>query len=99
MTQISQQTLLTPRPLPRDPVRERIVVWRSFRAPEEAVEYSTHILLSKGQDLVGGCTRDDIGPIYWVGVQVEDLSRWGNTRAIQMTDGVDGQNPDAGSKP
>jgi len=95
---ISEEVLRKPRPLPQDPVRERVVVWRSFRSMDEAIGYSTNILLSKSQNLVGGCCSDDIGAIYWVGVQVDDVSRWGNTKAIQMTDGVDGQNPDPPAK-
>lgn len=38
--------------------------------------------LSEGQDLVGGWTRDSVGMLYWVGVHVDDLERWGNAGAV-----------------
>lgn len=64
--------LKAPRPLPADPVAERIVSWHVFRRQEEAREFGRHILLGKGEELIGGLTRDSLGPLYWVGVRVED---------------------------
>ncbi|MHB1951833.1 MAG: hypothetical protein ACYCQK_10205 [Acidiferrobacteraceae bacterium] len=82
------------RPLPNDPAKEHIVLWRIFRAVPDAIRFSTTILLCEGQRLVGGRATDDIGTLYWVGVHVDDMARWGNVRAIQMTDAGDGQNPE-----
>jgi hypothetical protein len=50
-------------------------------------------MLGKGEELVGGVTRDSLGPLYWVGVRVEDIETWGDRRAINKTDFVDPQNP------
>lgn len=91
---IEQAALEQLRPLPKDPAHERIVLWRIFRTTEDAIKFSSSVLLGEGQQLVGGQSADDIGTLYWVGVQVDDLARWGNRRAIQMTDASDGQNPD-----
>lgn len=85
--------LKAPRPLPADPVAERIVSWHVFRRQEEAREFGRHILLGKGEELIGGLTRDSLGPLYWVGVRVEDIEAWGDRRAINKTDFVDPQNP------
>lgn len=87
------------RPVPQDGLRERIVIWRIFRSQEEAQAYSGHILLGDGQHIVGGRSEDDVGPLFWVGVQVDDVARWGNTRAIQMSDTYDGQNPAVAGRP
>lgn len=81
------------RPLPADPVAERIVSWHVFRRPEEAREFGRHIMLGKGEELVGGVTRDSLGLLYWVGVRVDDLDTWGDRRAINKTDFVAPQNP------
>lgn len=91
--------LWEPRALPEDGLRERIVIWRVFRSREEAHAYSGHILLGEGQHIVGGTTEDDVGPVFWVGVQVDDVARWGNSRAIQMSDSFDGQNPGTSGRP
>ncbi len=80
-------------PLPADPVAERVVSWHVFRRPEHALEFSRHVMLGKGESLVGGRTRDSIGSLYWVGVRVEDLEAWGDQKAIQKKDFGDPQNP------
>lgn len=86
--------LMEPRSLPaRDPARTGIVTWRSFRTPQAAVDYAAHVLLEPGERLVGGSTRDSVGPLWWVGVAVDDPERWGNRAAIHKTDGVDPCNP------
>ncbi len=82
------------RSLPQDPAGERIVLWRIFRTTTDAVSFSDSVLLSEGQQLVGGRAADDIGALYWVGIQVDNLAHWGNSKAIQMTDAGDGQNPE-----
>lgn len=81
------------RALPADPVAERIVTWHVFRHAEEARDFARHVMLGAGESLVGGTTRDSLGELYWVGVQVEDIDAWGDRRAIHKTDFVDPQNP------
>lgn len=97
--QIDPDVLRQSRALPDDPIAQRIVLWRTFRSLEAALEYSRHILLGHGQHVVGGATYDDLGVLYWLGVQVDDLSKWGNTKAIQLTDHFDGANPDVQGRP
>lgn len=60
----------------------RVVHWHVFRAPDEAHRFAHNVLLGDGQTLVGGYSRDSVGPFWWVGVQVADLGHWGSSRAI-----------------
>lgn len=87
------------RPLPSDPLAERVVLWRTFRDPREALEFSHGVMLGKGQDLVGGVTEDNLGPLYWLGVRVDDIAKWGNSKAVQLTDGFDSAVPDVAGRP
>lgn len=88
-----KQLLKTEADLPQDPANERIVLWKTFRSENEAVDYSRAIILEEDQHLVGGASRDSAGPLYWIGVQVEDLEAWGNSQAIQLTDPFDANDP------
>lgn len=87
------------RALPAEPIAERVVFWRTFRDPRHALEFSRAIMLGKGQDLVGGVTEDDLGPLYWLGVRVDDIAKWGNSKAIQLTDGFDAEVPGVEGRP
>ncbi|MGH8672516.1 MAG: hypothetical protein ACREUA_10865 [Burkholderiales bacterium] len=74
--------ILEERHLPaRDP-QNRVVQWHVFRDPREADEYAGNIVLGPGQHIVGGKDSDSIGSLWWVGVEVDDLSHWGNVAAI-----------------
>jgi hypothetical protein len=97
--EIVERMLGHPRPLPQNPVDEQVVFWRTFRSPDKAVAFSHAIQLGKGQDIVGGRTRDSIGELYWIGVHVEDLAKWGNTKAIQLSDPFDADDPEAQGRP
>ena len=88
-----KQALTQNRALPEDPQKERVVLWKVFRDEASAVEYSHHILLESDQSLVGGHGVDSIGEFYWIGVQVADLTAWGHTQAIQLTDPFDSDDP------
>ncbi len=79
--------------LPADPKKDRVVLWKIFRSPDEALEYSHHILLEPDQKLVGGCAADTVGKLWWLGVEVADLEAWGNSQAIQLTDPFDANDP------
>lgn len=87
------QILAQPKPLPEDPEKERIVLWKIFRSENEALEYSHHILLEPSQQIVGGHGTDTVGAFFWLGVEVADLEKWGNTHAIQLTDPFDSNDP------
>lgn len=88
------QILAQPRPLPEDPQKERVVLWKVFRSNEEALEYSQHIMLEPSQKIIGGHGRDSAGEFFWLGVEVESLETWGNSQAIQLTDPFDSNDPD-----
>ena len=83
------------RQLPEDPLEERIVVWKTFRDPQEARDYAENILLDTDQELVGGYCADSLGRVYWVGVQVPDVRAWGHSMAIHLRDPYDAQDPDS----
>lgn len=70
------------RSLPDREGRGGVVQWHVFRSREQAGEFASAVKLGDQQALVGGYSRDSVGPLWWVGVQVQDLSRWGNLRAI-----------------
>ena len=65
----------------RDP-GNKVVSWHVFRTVSEAEEYADSILLSDGQHIVGGMDSDSIGKLWWVGVEVDDIARWGNPAAV-----------------
>lgn len=81
------------RPLPQDPKKERVVLWKVFRNEDEALEYSHHIMLEPDQKIVGGHATDTVGDFFWLGVEVANLEAWGNTQAIQLTDPFDSDDP------
>lgn len=85
--------LVQPRPLPEDPKKERVVLWKVFRSEDEALEYSHHIMLEPDQQIVGGHGTDSVGEFFWLGVEVPDLETWGNSQAIQLTDPFDSNDP------
>lgn len=68
--------------LPEGHGRDRVVQWHVFRTREAAVAFIPGVRLTEGQQLVGGYTRDSVGPLWWVGVRVNDLERWGNRGAV-----------------
>ena len=89
----ARQILRTERLLPEDPRSEHVVVWRTFRNEDQAVAFSRHILLEDGQRVVGGRGRDDVGAYHWIGVEVDDLEKWGHPGAIQLCDPLDADDP------
>ena len=85
--------LVQPRTLPEDPQKERVVLWKVFRSEDEALEYSHHIILEPDQQIVGGNGTDSVGVFFWLGVEVPNLEKWGNSQAIQLTDPFDSNDP------
>ena len=71
-----------PRRLPDRLTPGRMVQWHVFRDFNQAVEYAIHITLGEGQHIAGGWDQDSVGKLWWVGVEVEDLRRWGNAGAV-----------------
>ena len=70
------------RSLPVNNASHRVVLWHVFRAASAAVEYAEGIKLGEEQSIVGGMDFDSIGNLWWVGVEVEEVSRWGNLAAV-----------------
>lgn len=70
------------RPLPSAAGKGNVVQWQVFRDRGDAQAHIRAVRLGEGQRLVGGYSRDSIGPFWWVGVQVDDLELWGNLQAI-----------------
>ena len=70
------------RQLPDHHTEHKVVQWHVFRDAAQADEYAAHIQLSSGQIIVGGNDNDSIGKLWWVGVEVDDLTRWGNRSAV-----------------
>lgn len=68
--------------LPEGHGHDHIVQWHVFRTRDAAEEYIPCIKLDDGQAIVGGHTRDSVGALYWVGVQVDNLAAWGNDTAV-----------------
>ncbi|APZ42760.1 hypothetical protein [Acidihalobacter ferrooxydans] len=68
--------------LPSHGNADNIVHWHAFRRIEQAREFLPSIRLDAGQRLVGGQTADSLGPLWWVGVRVDDHERWGNRQAV-----------------
>lgn len=91
--------LSRPRLLPQNPVQEHIVLWRTFRAIPDAVHFAHSIMLGEGQSITGGATEDSVGTLYWLGVHVLDIGKWGNTKAIQMNDAFDPESPEVQGRP
>ncbi len=59
-----------------------VVQWHVFRDREQAQAFIPAIHLGAGQTLVGGYSRDSVGPFWWIGVQVENIQQWGHHAAI-----------------
>ncbi|MGA7799813.1 MAG: hypothetical protein WCC36_03300 [Gammaproteobacteria bacterium] len=70
------------RSLPHGQSGNSVVQWHAFRAREAAEAFIPYIQLGPGQYLVGGVTRDSVGPLWWVGVEVDDPAQWGNRLAV-----------------
>ena len=70
------------RPLPAIHPENKVVHWRVFREVAEAEEHAVHIQLAEGQTVVGGFDSDSVGRLWWVGVEVDDVARWGNLAAV-----------------
>lgn len=88
MAETAQSSLfLNERALPRAPGDGNVVQWHAFRRREDAERFVPSVRLGPGQQLVGGRTRDSLGPLWWVGVQVDDLDQWGNRQAINKRAG------------
>jgi hypothetical protein len=68
--------------LPEGRGADHIVQWHVFRSRPRAEQFARGVHLSEGQELVGGYTRDSIGVLYWIGVHVADLEKWGNRAAV-----------------
>lgn len=83
------------RSLPSKSEHNRVVYWHVFRRRDDAVGLAGNIRLNDGERLVGGHTRDSIGPLWWIGVEVENLAAWGNRGAVHKIDRVDPENPDS----
>lgn len=76
------------RPLPEKSVFNRVVQWHVFRERKAASDFANGIILGAKQQIVGGTDTDSIGNLYWVGVEVEDISRWGNSAAVNKRAGI-----------
>lgn len=84
----------TQRPVPnKDPEQTRVVYWHVFRRREDVPAFARWIMLEPGEELVAGHCEDDLGRLWWLGVRVDDLEKWGNRRAVHKIDAGDGQNP------
>lgn len=71
------------RSLPQGRGQDGIVQWRYFRRREDAVKHLHNaIRLADDQTLVGGCSQDSLGPLWWVGVKVGNVGDWGNLQAV-----------------
>ena len=68
--------------LPEGHGHDRVVQWHVFRSRDKARQFMDGIRIGEGQCLVGGHTRDSVGAIWWVGVQVDDVDTWGNGQAV-----------------
>ena len=70
------------RQVPTHDNHDHVVSWHVFRTLRDAESYACHVVLSGGQYLVGGIDHDSVGSLWWVGVEVDDVSQWGNVTAI-----------------
>lgn len=73
---------LRPTPHKDDAIEQRIVYWHIFRRKQDALNFANHIMMPEGEQLVGGRDRDSIGNIWWIGVQVDSLEKWGSRAAV-----------------
>lgn len=78
----AEKLLAQERPLPSVGGGEGIVNWHVFRQREAALKFIPGIRLGEGQEIVGGHTADSLGELWWVGVRVADIERWGNRQAV-----------------
>lgn len=76
------------RPIPEKSAANRVVQWHVFRERKAASDFANGIVLGKQQQIVGGTDVDSVGTLYWVGVEVEDISIWGNPAAVNKRAGV-----------
>ncbi len=79
---INDRFLDEAREVPSTTPMERVVAWSVFRSRADARKLLEHVYLAPGQGLVGGYGRDSVAPYWWVGVQVQDVSQWGNVTAV-----------------
>ncbi len=70
------------RSLPFSSPGNKVVSWHVYRSLFEAEEFAKSIKLGCGQHIVGGMDTDSIGNLWWAGVEVEDIDRWGNAAAV-----------------
>ena len=70
------------RSLPVSAASNKVVSWHVFRTVSEAEEYADGVRLGSSQRIVGGMDADSVGKLWWVGVEVEDIARWGNHGAV-----------------
>ena len=82
MNQAPDDLLERTQGLPEGHGKDGIVQWHCFRHREEAAAFIPSIRLGRDQQLVGGHTEDSLGPLWWVGVQIEDIAQWGNLQAV-----------------
>ncbi|MEJ2059809.1 MAG: hypothetical protein P8Y64_04905 [Gammaproteobacteria bacterium] len=68
--------------LPEGHGRDGVVHWHIFRDRDQAEQFLPCIKLTDSQQLVGGYTRDSLGKIWWLGVQVSNVDQWGNRTAV-----------------
>ena len=69
----------------RMPTRDganHVVSWHVFRRLSEAEDYAENIMLAGDQQMVGGIDFDSVGSLWWVGVAVDNVARWGNVNAV-----------------
>ena len=82
------------RPVPnKDPDQTHVVYWHVFRRREDVVAFAHSVMLEPGEELIAGHCEDDLGRLWWLGVRVDDLAKWGNRSAIHKIDAGDGENP------
>lgn len=79
---MNQPVEFVERDLPDHSGRDHIVQWHVFRSEQAARDHIPAIRIGEDQELVCGKTRDSVGDVWWVGVRVRDLTRWGNRAAI-----------------
>ena len=70
------------RQVPTHDHHDHVVFWHVFRTLSEAESYAEHVVLSEGQSLAGGVDHDSIGSLWWVGVEVDNITQWGNFTAV-----------------
>ncbi|NOT16802.1 MAG: hypothetical protein HOP20_01885 [Sulfuriferula sp.] len=68
--------------MPTRDAENNVVSWHVFRSLSDAECYADNIRLAHGQYVVGGIDFDSVGSLWWVGVAVDDMARWGNVSAI-----------------